>query len=39
MDDSARGIATADLTLQSDLLKALVHKALLTRAEALAIVD
>jgi hypothetical protein len=39
MDDSARGIATAALTLQSDLLKALVDKALLTRAEALAIVD
>jgi hypothetical protein len=39
MDDSARGIATAALTLQSDLLQALVHKALLTKAEALAIVD
>ena len=39
MHDSARGIATAALTLQSDLLKALVHKTLLTRAEALAIVD
>jgi hypothetical protein len=39
MDDSARGIATAALTLQSDLLKALVRKALLTRAEALAIAD
>ena len=39
MDDSARGIATAALTLQSDLLKALVGKALLTRAEALDIVD
>ena len=39
MDDSARGIATAALTLQSDLLQALVRKALLTRAEALAIVD
>ena len=39
MDDSARGIATAALTLQSDLLQALVRKALLTRAEALDIVD
>ena len=39
MDEPARGIATAALTLQSDLLKALVGKALLTRAEALAIVD
>ena len=39
MDDSARGIATAALTLQSDLLKALDRKALLTRADALAIVD
>ena len=39
MDDSARGIATAALTLQSDLLRALVRKALLTRAEALDIVD
>jgi hypothetical protein len=39
MDDSARGIATAALTLQSGLLKALVHKAVLTRAEALDIVD
>jgi hypothetical protein len=39
MDDSARGIATAALNLQSDLLKALVYKALLTTAEALTIVD
>ena len=39
MDDSARGIATAALTLHSDLLQALVRKALLTRAEALDIVD
>jgi hypothetical protein len=39
MDDSARGIATAALTLQSNLLTALIRKAVLTRAEALDIVD
>jgi hypothetical protein len=39
MDDSARGIATAALTLQSNLLNALIRKAVLTRAEALDIVD
>ena len=39
MDDSARGIATAALTLQSNLLNALIRKAVLTRVEALDIVD
>jgi len=39
MDDSARGIATAALTLHSDLLQALVRKAVLTSAKALEIVD
>jgi hypothetical protein len=39
MDDSARGIATASFTLQSSLLQALVRKGVLTRADALDIVD
>jgi hypothetical protein len=39
MDDSARGIATTALTLQSNLLNALIRKAVLIRAEALDIVD
>ena len=39
MDDIARGIATASLTLQSVMLQALVAKGLLTRAEAIEIVD
>ena len=39
MDDSARGIATASLTLQSSLLQALVRKGVLTPADALDIVD
>ena len=36
MDDVARGIATAALTLQSVLLQALVYKEVLTPTEALA---
>src|ERR1700690_2610989 len=39
MDEAAQGIATATLTLQSILLQALVHKGILTRDEALGIVD
>ena len=39
MDDSARGIATASLTLQSCLLQALVRKGVLTTADALDIVE
>lgn len=39
MDDIARGIATAALTLQSFLLQALVHRGVLTSEEALDIVD
>ena len=39
MDDYSRGIATATLTLQSVLLQALVHKGVITRADALGIVD
>jgi hypothetical protein len=31
MDDSARGIATAPLILQSNLLNALIRKGVLTR--------
>jgi hypothetical protein len=34
MDEPARGIATAALTLQSNLLQALVRKSVLTSAEA-----
>jgi hypothetical protein len=39
MDETARGIATAALTLQSVLLQALVHKGVLSREDALGIVD
>jgi hypothetical protein len=39
MDDIARGIATAALTLQSALLQALVYKEVLTPTEALEVVD
>jgi hypothetical protein len=39
MDDSARGVATAALTLQSILLQTLIHKGVLTGAEALQAVD
>jgi hypothetical protein len=39
MDDIARGIASATLTLQSVMLQALVHKGVLSREEALEIVD
>ena|SRR5579872_382136 len=39
MDEAAQGIATAALTLQSVLLQALVHKGVLTREDALGIVD
>jgi len=39
MDDSARGIATAALTLQSVLLQTLVGNGGLTRAQALQAVD
>jgi hypothetical protein len=39
MDDISRGIATAALTLQSVLLQALVHKGIITREDALAMVD
>jgi hypothetical protein len=39
MDEAARGIATAALSLQSMLLQALVHKGVLSREDALGIVD
>jgi len=39
MDEAAQGIATAALTLQSVLLQALVHKGVLSREDALGIVD
>ncbi len=39
MDEIARGIASAALTLQSVLLQALVHKGVLTSEEALDVVD
>jgi|SRR5579871_111427 len=39
MDEAAQGIATAALTLQSVLLQTLVHKGVLSRADALGIVD
>ena len=39
MDDSARGIATAALNLQSALLQMLVGNGVLTRAQALQAVD
>jgi hypothetical protein len=39
MDDVARGIASAALTLQSVLLQALVYKEVLTPTEALEVVD
>lgn len=39
MDESAQGIATAALTLQSVLLQALVHKGVLSREDALDVVD
>jgi hypothetical protein len=39
MDEMARGVATAALALQSVLLQALVHKGVLTREDALGIVE
>jgi hypothetical protein len=39
MDDIARGIASAALTLQSVLLQALVNEGVLTPARALEVVD
>ena len=39
MDDSARGVATAALILQSILLQTLVGNGVLTRAQALQAVD
>ena len=39
MDESAQGIATAALTLQSVLLQALVHKGILSLEDALGVVD
>jgi hypothetical protein len=39
MDDISRGAATAALTLQSVLLQALAHKGVITREDALGIVD
>ena len=39
MDDIARGMATAALTLQSVLLQALAHKGFMTPGEALEVVD
>jgi hypothetical protein len=39
MDKTAQGIATAALTLQSGVLQALVHKGVLSREDALGIVD
>ncbi len=39
MNEAAQGIATAALTLQSVLLQALVHMGVLTREDALGIVD
>jgi hypothetical protein len=39
MDDISRSVATAALTLQSVLLQALVHKGVITREDALGIVD
>ena len=39
MDESAQGIATAALTLQSVLLQELVHRGVLSREDALGIVD
>jgi len=39
MDESAQGIATAALTLQSVLLQVLVDKGVLSRTEAFGIVD
>jgi len=39
MDESAQGIATAALTLQSVLLQALVHNGILSREDALGVVD
>jgi hypothetical protein len=39
MDHIARGVASAALTLQSILLQALVHKGVLTPAEALGAID
>ena len=39
MDEADQGIATAALTLQSCLLQALVYKGILSRDDALDIVD
>jgi hypothetical protein len=39
MDDIARGLATAALTLQSVLLQALVNKGVMVPGEALEVVD
>ena len=39
MDQTAQGIATAAFTLISVLLQALVHKGVLSREDALGIVD
>ena len=39
MDETARSIASAALTLQSVLLETLVHKGVMTRGEALYVVD
>jgi len=39
MDEAAQGIATAALTLQSVLLQSLVQKGVLSRDDALGIVD
>jgi hypothetical protein len=39
MDDLARGVATAALTLQSVLLQALVNEGAMTPAQALEVVD
>jgi hypothetical protein len=39
MDDISRGTATAALTLQLVVLQTLVHKGVITRKDALGIVD
>jgi hypothetical protein len=39
MDEAAQGIATAALTLQSILPRALVHRGVPSREEALGVVD
>ena len=39
MDETAQGIATAALTLKSVLLQALVYKGVLSREDALGIID